>query len=108
MKILEVVTDPAAIAKLQAPARRPRVAASLSSWAVVDVRVSARRGVALGFARPGADTALGEHAERVSKPTKMRRGTPREGQLLDRGSERYSRLPPPRPPATPPLARIPS
>jgi len=29
----------------------------LSSWAVVDVRVSARRGVAVDFARLGADAA---------------------------------------------------
>jgi len=52
----------------------------------------------------GVDVALGEHADPVSEPSKMRRGIPREGQLLDRGPERYSRPPPPRPPATPPIA----
>ena len=39
----------------RAPLRRPRAAATLSSWAVGVVRLSARGGIAVGFARPAAD-----------------------------------------------------
>jgi len=77
MKILEVVTDPGAIAELLHRARappRPRTAATLSSWTVVDVRLSPRRRVAVRFARPVVGVSSREHAAAVSWPTNASRG----------------------------------
>jgi hypothetical protein len=48
----------------RAPPRRPRAAATLS-WAVGVVRLSAREGVAVGFARPAADAPSREPARAV-------------------------------------------
>jgi len=50
----------------QAPTRRSRTAASLSSWTVGVVRLSPRRNVAVGFARPVVDVASRSPARAVS------------------------------------------
>jgi len=63
MKVLEVVTDHNAIARLLYGAR---TAASLSSWTVGVVRLSPRPNVAVGFARPAVDVASRSPARAVS------------------------------------------